>query len=94
MVRELAGERPRFGYRRLYIFLRREKTEDGTLRWRVNHKRVYRLYREEGLAMQRRGARNFDLKRGCRWRFRRVQMRCGRWTTRMTKWPAGGNSER
>jgi Integrase core domain len=34
-LRELAGERPRFGYRRPYIFLRREKTEDGTLRWRV-----------------------------------------------------------
>src|SRR2546425_6082340 len=29
-LRELAAERPRFGYRRLYIFLRREKTEDGT----------------------------------------------------------------
>ncbi|MGB9479447.1 MAG: IS3 family transposase [Candidatus Acidiferrum sp.] len=58
-LRELAGERPRFGYRRLYIFLRREKTEDGTLRWRVNHKRVYRLYREEGLAMQRRRRKKF-----------------------------------
>jgi HTH-like domain len=58
-VRELAGERPRFGYRRLYIFLRREKAEDGTLRWRVNHKRVYRLYREEGLAMQRRKRKRF-----------------------------------
>ena len=58
-LRELAGERPRFGYRRLYIFLRREKTEDGTLRWRVNHKRVYRLYREEGLAMQRRRRKRF-----------------------------------
>src|SRR2546425_10899077 len=52
-LRELAAERPRFGYRRLYIFLRREKTEDGTLRWRVNHKRVYRLYRGEGLGMER-----------------------------------------
>ena len=58
-LRESAGERPRFGYRRLYIFLRREKTADGTLRWRVNHKRVYRLYREEGLAMQRRKRRKF-----------------------------------
>ena len=58
-LRELAAERPRFGYRRLYIFLRREKTEDGTLRWRVNHKRVYRLYREEGLAMQRRRRKRF-----------------------------------
>ena len=45
-LRELAGERPRFGYRRLYIFLRRERTEGGELRWLVNHKRVYRLYRE------------------------------------------------
>jgi putative transposase len=53
-LRELAGERPRFGYRRLYILLRRERTESGELRWPVNHKRVYRLYREEGLAMRRR----------------------------------------
>ena len=37
-LRELAAERPRFGYRRLYIVLRREKGEDGTS-WRVNHKR-------------------------------------------------------
>jgi len=58
-LRELAAERPRFGYRRLYIFLRREKTADGTLRWWVNHKRVYRLYREEGLAMQRRRRKRF-----------------------------------
>jgi transposase InsO family protein len=54
-----AAERPRFGYRRLYVFLRREKAEDGTLRWRVNHKRVYRLYREEGLTMQRRRRKRF-----------------------------------
>jgi putative transposase len=58
-LRELAAERPRFGYRRLYIFLRREKTEDGMSRWRVNHKRVYRLYREEGLAMQRSRRKRF-----------------------------------
>ncbi len=58
-LRELPAERPRFGYRRLYIFLRREKTEDGTLRWRVNHNRVYRLYREKGLAMQRRRRKRF-----------------------------------
>jgi putative transposase len=35
-LRELAAARPRFGYRRLYILLRREG-------WRVNHKRIYRL---------------------------------------------------
>jgi putative transposase len=43
-LRELAGERRRFGYRRLRVLLRREG-------WAVNHKRVYRLYGEEGLAV-------------------------------------------
>jgi putative transposase len=51
--KELAANRPRFGYRRLHVLLRREKKEDGTMRWQVNQKRVYRLYREEGLAMRR-----------------------------------------
>ena len=46
-LRELAAERRRFGYRRLLILLGREG-------WRVNHKRVYRLYRAEGLAVRRR----------------------------------------
>lgn len=46
-LRALAMERPRFGYRRLQAMLRRE----GIL---VNHKRVARLYREEGLAVRRR----------------------------------------
>jgi len=44
-LRELAAKRPRFGYRRLYVLLRRR----GRV---VNHKRVYRLYREEGLAVR------------------------------------------
>lgn len=46
-LRELALERPRFGYRRLWVLLRRGG-------WGVNRKRVYRLYREEGLAVRRR----------------------------------------
>jgi putative transposase len=45
---ELALARPRFGYRRLHILLRREGV-------RVNHKRVERLYRAEGLALRKRG---------------------------------------
>ena len=45
-LRELATQRPRWGYRRLHILLRREGVE-------VNHKRVYRLYRAEGLAVRR-----------------------------------------
>ena len=43
----LAAERPRFGYRRLHVLLRRE----GVV---VNHQRVRRVYREEGLAVRRR----------------------------------------
>ena len=53
-LKELAAKRPRFGYRRLWAMLRRDKHPDGTPRWVVNHKRVHRIYREEGLAMRRR----------------------------------------
>jgi len=35
-----------------WVFLRRERNPDGGPRWLVNHKRVYRLYREEGLTMR------------------------------------------
>ncbi|HWT85709.1 MAG TPA: IS3 family transposase [Myxococcales bacterium] len=49
-LRGLAAERRRFGYRRLHVLLRREG-------YRVNLKRVYRLYREEGLAVRRRRRR-------------------------------------
>lgn len=44
-LKELAQERPRFGYRRLGVLLRREGH-------RVNAKRVLRLYREEGLKLR------------------------------------------
>src|SRR5690348_12354278 len=44
-LKELAAKRMRFGYRRLTAMLVREGTP-------ANHKRVYRLYREEGLAMR------------------------------------------
>jgi putative transposase len=49
-LRMLAGERRRFGYRRLAILLERE----GMV---MNHKKLYRLYREEGLAVRRRRGR-------------------------------------
>lgn len=49
-IRELAGERPRWGYRRIYVLLRREG-------WVVNRKRVQRLYRDAGLAVRRKGKR-------------------------------------
>ncbi|MFG7489654.1 MULTISPECIES: IS3-like element ISMex11 family transposase [Methylobacteriaceae] len=42
---DLAKSRVRYGYFRIYILLRREG-------WRVNHKRVHRLYRDEGLSLR------------------------------------------
>jgi len=44
-IRDLAQARPRFGYFRIYILLRREG-------WVVNHKHVYRIYSEEGLKVR------------------------------------------
>jgi putative transposase len=55
-LRELAQERSRFGYKRLWVLLRRE----GFL---VNHKRVYRLYRREGLMVKRRKRKRVMLPR-------------------------------
>jgi putative transposase len=49
-LRDLAAARVSYGYQRLHLLLRREG-------WRINHKRVYRLYREEGLCMRARKPR-------------------------------------
>jgi putative transposase len=43
---ELAKQKPRYGYRRLGVLLARRG-------WRANHKRLYRIYREEHLAVRR-----------------------------------------
>ncbi len=45
-LRELAFRRPRFGYRRLLYFIQKAGH-------RVNHKRLFRLYRAEGLGLPR-----------------------------------------
>lgn len=44
-IRDLARMRVRYGYFRIYILLRREG-------WPVNHKRVHRLYRNDGLSLR------------------------------------------
>jgi putative transposase len=44
-IKEMAAARVRYGCFRIYILLRREG-------WKVNHKRVYRIYRQEGLSMR------------------------------------------
>ena len=49
-LRVLAAERRRFGYRRLHILLRREGVP-------LNHKKLFRLYRQEKLTVRRRGGR-------------------------------------
>lgn len=82
-LRILANERRRFGYRRLFILLRREGEPSG-----IN--RIYRLYREEGLAVRRRRARRkavgsrapilVEAKVNARWSldFIHDQLACGR----------------
>ena len=49
-MKALAHKRRRFGYRRLHVLLRREGHA-------VNHKRLFRMYREEKLHVRSRGAR-------------------------------------
>jgi transposase-like protein len=64
-LKELAPARVRYGYRRLHILLRREG-------WPVNHKRTYRLYREEGLSI-----RSKTPKRKRAWRYRQGRPEIG-----------------
>jgi len=49
-MKAIANERRRFGYRRIHVLLRREGVT-------VNHKRLFRLYREERLSVRKRGGR-------------------------------------
>jgi putative transposase len=58
-IREIAQARPRFGYIRIWILLRREG-------WPDNKKRVHRLYRLEGLQVRLRARRKkrLSLHRG------------------------------
>src|ERR1044071_9533774 len=44
-MKEIAETRVRYGFARIHILLRREG-------WRDNHKRTYRIYKEEGLNLR------------------------------------------
>ena len=82
-LRELANQRRRFGYRRLFILLRAAGEPSG-----IN--RIYRLYREEGLAVRKRRSRRkaigtrapilVEAKPNARWSldFVHDQLACGR----------------
>ncbi|AVO43654.1 IS3 family transposase [Phreatobacter cathodiphilus] len=82
-LRDLANERRRFGYRRLFVLLRRDGEPSG-----IN--RIYRLYREEGLTVRKRRVRRravgtrapilVEAKANARWSldFVHDQLACGR----------------
>jgi transposase InsO family protein len=82
-LRSLANERRRFGYRRLFVLLRRDGEPSG-----IN--RIYRLYREEGLTVRKRRARRravgtrapilVEARANARWSldFVHDQLACGR----------------
>lgn len=44
-IKDIAAARPRFGYQRIHVLLRREGL-------RINCKKVYRIYKEEGLSVR------------------------------------------
>ena len=44
-ILDIARARVRYGYKRIHVLLLREG-------WRINHKAVYRIYREEGLNLR------------------------------------------
>jgi putative transposase len=88
-LRELAGSRVRYGYRRLTVMLNREG-------WKVNAKRIYRLYTEEGLivrtkrrkerAQRQRVANGPAVRRNQKWSMDLVAQRLsdGRWIRVLT----------
>jgi putative transposase len=74
-IRDLAQARVRYGYFRIYILLRREG-------WLVNHKRVYRLYREDGLSLRlKRPRRHAARPAGNASPRPAPRTSCGRWTS-------------
>jgi putative transposase len=70
-LRELAAQRRRFGWRRLKVLLDREG-------FRMNHKKLRRLYRDEKLQVRRRGGRKRAL--GSRAPIALPQARNQRWS--------------
>jgi putative transposase len=71
---ELAREKPRFGYRRLHVLLRRSGDA-------VNHKRVHRVYREAGLTLRRK-KRKHCARQSAPLRQYTPRTRSGRWILR------------
>jgi putative transposase len=49
-IKSIALDRPRFGYRRIHVLLKKKGLK-------INHKKVYRIYKEMGLKVRKRGSR-------------------------------------
>ena len=82
-IREITEARVHYGYRRVHVMLRREG-------WRDNHKRIYRLYREQGLSLRlKRPRRNKSAQRrqpqpqGC------IRIMSGAWILSLTPYLTG-----
>ena len=82
-LRDLAHERKRFGYRRLFILLRQEGESSG-----IN--RIYLLYREEGLTVRKRRARRRAVGARAPSSWKRERTPAGPWTLFTTSFPAAG----
>ena len=54
-IKQIAWEKRRFGYRRIHMLLKRSGL-------RINHKKVYRIYRASGLKVLKRGGRKRALR--------------------------------
>ena len=87
-LRSLAAERPALGYRMLGGLLRQQC-------FGANHKKVYRIYKEEALELRRKGKKRLKSEGGCPLggvcrnpphRLMRNGPRNGPWTSSMTPW--------
>ena len=85
-MREIAETKRRYGCPSIYVRLRREG-------WRVNHKKVERIYREEGLSLRRRARKKATaVPRASRCRGPASPDAVMRWTLSMIGWPMADGS--
>jgi hypothetical protein len=82
---EIAATYVRYGYRRLTVLLRREG-------WKVNAKRIYRLYAEEQLIVRMKQRKKIGRRQrlAALWRWERTPV--GAWISSATSWPMGVRS--
>ncbi|WP_079988636.1 IS3 family transposase [Candidatus Protochlamydia sp. W-9] len=62
LIQTVALERPRFDYRRIHFILKKRD-------FKINHKKLFKLYQEMGLKVRKRGAR----RRGVEIRLARIK---------------------